>query len=226
MEIRHATLDTCGEAAGVVVVIDVIRAFTTAAFAFAAGAHEIIPVGTVEQALELRARLPNTLLMGEVHGFPPPGFDYGNSPAALRGLDFRGKTLIQRTSAGTQGLVRCLQAGQIFAASLVCASATVRAVQRLQPAVVTLVSTGIGQQGGEDVACADHLEILLRGGQPDPEQTIQRVHDAVNNGVYREAAFEGFIDDLACCIDIDRFNQAMPVVRRDGLLVMAATSVP
>ena len=39
-------------------VIDVLRAFTTAAFAFAAGVREIVLVGAVEEALALRERLP------------------------------------------------------------------------------------------------------------------------------------------------------------------------
>ena len=55
MQIERATNETCGGATGVVVAIDVIRAFTTAAFALAAGARDIVPVGTVEQALELLA---------------------------------------------------------------------------------------------------------------------------------------------------------------------------
>ena len=50
MRIERATNETCGAAIDTVVAIDVIRAFTTAAFALAAGARDIVPVGTVEQA--------------------------------------------------------------------------------------------------------------------------------------------------------------------------------
>ena len=45
MMIQRATRETCGEATGTVVVIDVLRAFTTAAYAFAAGAADITLVG-------------------------------------------------------------------------------------------------------------------------------------------------------------------------------------
>ena len=38
MKIHYATLESCHDATGTVVVIDVLRAFTTAAYAFAAGA--------------------------------------------------------------------------------------------------------------------------------------------------------------------------------------------
>jgi len=85
MQINFASLDTCHTATGLVVVIDVVRAFTTAAFAFAAGARRIILAGPVEQALALRERFPGALLMGESGGLLVPGFDLWNSPAQFDG---------------------------------------------------------------------------------------------------------------------------------------------
>src|SRR5690348_10732262 len=115
VQIERATNETCGVATGVVVAIDVIRAFTTAAVALAAGARDIVPVGTVEEALALRARFPGALLMGEVGGYPIDGFDFGNSPSALVGQNLAGQRMIQRTSAGTQGLILSLRAETLFA---------------------------------------------------------------------------------------------------------------
>src|SRR5688572_6796168 len=138
----YATLDTCGTATDTVVVIDVIRAFTTAAFAFAAGARDIITVGSVEEALTLRDYFSGSLVMGEVGGQRPPGFDFGNSPVALAQADLEGRRIIQRTSAGTQGLVRSLWADALLAASFVCAGATARYIEQQKPAAVTFVSTG------------------------------------------------------------------------------------
>jgi phosphosulfolactate phosphohydrolase-like enzyme len=57
---------------GVVVAIDVLRAFTTAAYAFQAGASSIWLVGAVEEALSLGRAIPGSLVMGEVHGRRPP----------------------------------------------------------------------------------------------------------------------------------------------------------
>lgn len=68
MNITRANLKTCADARGVAVVIDVIRAFTTAAYAFAAGASDMVPVGTLDEARALRERFPAALLMGESHG--------------------------------------------------------------------------------------------------------------------------------------------------------------
>src|SRR5262245_65749319 len=103
MHIELATRDICGDATVALVVIDVIRAFTTAAFAFDAGARDIALTGEVDEALALRARFPGALAMGEVGGLMIPGFDFGNSPADLAALDPRGRPMIQAHTAGTQG---------------------------------------------------------------------------------------------------------------------------
>ena len=83
-----ATADA-GAAIGSVVVVDVLRAFTTAAYAFAAGARHVYLVGTVAEALEFKAANPGTLAMGEEHGRRPDGFDFANSPAQVAAADLR-----------------------------------------------------------------------------------------------------------------------------------------
>ena len=47
------------QARGAVVVIDVLRAFTTAAFAFTRGANRILPVSSVDEALALQQATPD-----------------------------------------------------------------------------------------------------------------------------------------------------------------------
>jgi 2-phosphosulfolactate phosphatase len=216
----HATLDTCGTATDTVVVIDVIRAFTTAAFAFAAGARDIITVGTVEEAFTLRDYFPGSLVMGEVGGERPPGFDFGNSPVALTQADLAGRRLIQRTSAGTQGLVRSLWADALLAASLVCAGATARYIQQQKPAAVTFVSTGNNPQVDEDDACAYYLAALLQGDAPDPDTLLQELRQRVPSEILTNPEYTEFVADLDLCFTIDRFDFAMVVERRGGLLVM------
>src|SRR5262245_25502813 len=95
---RLRGVEAAAAAHGAVVVIDVLRAFTTAAYAFAAGAREIVLVSTPEQAFALRGRWPRTLLVGESGGRPIPGFDHGNSPAAMQALDLHDATVVLRSS--------------------------------------------------------------------------------------------------------------------------------
>ena len=225
MEIRGATLDTCSHTTGTAVVIDVIRAFTTAAFAFAAGAQDITLVGAVHDAFALRQRMPGALIMGEVNSLPVKGFDLGNSPSALVGLDLAGRCLIQRTSAGTQGVMLSARADTILATSFCCAGATARYIVKLSPQTLTFVMTAIcpEDEGDEDVACADYLQALLMGKEPDANWFIQRVRRSSAGRLFGDSSYPQFpAPDLECCVDVDRFDFAMPVKRRDGLLVMQA----
>jgi 2-phosphosulfolactate phosphatase len=99
--IHYTTLEMCSTTTDTVVVIDVIRAFTTAAFAFAAGARDIIPVNTAKEALALRERFPGALVMGcDRDRFPPEGFDFGNSPAALISRDLHARGSVPNTLQG------------------------------------------------------------------------------------------------------------------------------
>ena len=129
MEISiHSLLEGATRATGTMAVIDVFRAFTTAAVALANGASRIVMVRSVEEALALRDAGVGQISMGEIQGRAPPEFDFGNSPFEISTVDFRDKTIIQRTSAGTQGIVAAIQAKRLYAASLVTAEATVRAL--------------------------------------------------------------------------------------------------
>src|SRR5271165_769602 len=144
MEIRiESLIEGAARAEGAVAIIDVFRAFTTAAVAFANGATHITMVASVEKALALRKQGAGQICMGEVGGRPPESFDFGNSPFELSKVDLTGVDIIQRTSAGTQGIVTAAKEAQsMFAASLVTASATARALRSLAAGRITLVAMG------------------------------------------------------------------------------------
>lgn len=238
MDCKQIGLDGCAGVTGVVVVIDVLRAFTSAAYALDAGAREIVLVGETAEAFALQAQTPGALLMGEINGAPIPGFDFGNSPAPylitdLRGADGMGRRLIQRTTHGTQGVVRSTGAETILAASFVVAAATVAHLRRLNPARVTFVVTGWegdlagdgtppqGAWGDEDAACADYLTALLQGEQPDPQPYLDRVWNAPTAALFRNPARSEYpVTDLDLCTALDRFAFALPVTRQDGLHVL------
>ena len=224
MNFRYTNLETCHEATGVVVVIDVIRAFTNAAVMFARGAQAVYPVSGVEEALQLRAQIPNALASGEVGGIAPEGFDFGNSPTQTNTLSLTGKTIIQRTGAGTQGIVRCVKAESMLAASLAVAGATVKHIQQLNPATVTFVITGQTFSGGdEDLACAEYLEALLKGKSPDPEPFRQRVINSRDGLQHLDPLQTAFpLTDLDFCAHIDAFDFFMHVTKENDRHVMRA----
>ena len=206
-----------------VVVIDVIRAFTNAAFAFSRGAKEIYPVSTVEEALKFKAEMPNSLACGEVGGVPPQGFDFGNSPTHTNTLDLNGRILVQRTGAGTQGIVRSVKADMMLAASLVVANATVTHICKQNPDTVTFVITGQvdDERGDEDLACAEYFEALLRGQAPDTGSCIDRVYKSPDALFHLDPNLPQFpASDLDYCTKIDAFDFVMSVTKENGRPVM------
>lgn len=225
MNFRYANLNTCSDATGLVIIVDVIRAFTTAAFVFSRGAEKIIPVSEAEDALHLKGQIPNALACGEISGVPPEGFDFGNSPTQILHRDLSGRTIVQRTSAGTQGVVRSSRAEKMVAASFVVAAATARYVQSLAPETVTFVITGQAFAGGgdEDLACAEYLEYLSCGQTPDIQPYLERVRKSGDAKMFHDPASLHFPEsDISHCTSVDRFNFAMPIVKENGRHIMRA----
>jgi len=224
MKFHYTNLETCYTATGMVVVVDVIRAFTNAAFAFSRGADRIYPVSGVDEALEFKRLNPEVLVFGEVGGIPPAGFDSGNSPTHTETLDLTGRVIVQRTGAGTQGVVRSVQATAMVAASFVVTSVTVKYIQRLRPDDVSFVVTGETYDGGaEDLACAEYLETLLRGESPNTADYIERVRNSHDGQQFLDGSLpHAPASDLEHCISVDKFRFAMPVIRENGRHVMRA----
>jgi 2-phosphosulfolactate phosphatase len=205
-------------ATGYAVIIDVFRAFTTAAFCVAAGAREIVLVGDHEQALAMKRADPTLFLTGEIDGRPIPGFDIGNSPSAIEHLDLSGRRVVQRTSSGTQGVITATGAEAIMLGSFVIAGATVRYLRdRAQDVTIVAMGRNALEDADEDLVCARYLAAALGDGRPSkPPGTLLEDRDG------------GWPDwfprrDAELALDVDRFAFALPVSRENGLLIARPT---
>jgi 2-phosphosulfolactate phosphatase len=83
-----------------VVAVDVIRATTTAVTAVHTG-RRCFPVATLDEAFERAARLEQPLLVGELGGNMPFGFDMTNSPAAIAAREDVERPMVLLSSSGT-----------------------------------------------------------------------------------------------------------------------------
>lgn len=228
MKFNRTSLETCENAVGFVIVIDVLRAFSTAAYAFAKGVNDIRLVSTIEDAFRLKENIPQSLIMGESEGLKVPGFDFGNSPPQFDKLSLEGKHLIQRTSSGTQGVVRSRNAEVLLAASFCNVGATSKYIAALSPPEVTFVITGLrpGGWGDEDAACADYMEALLIGHEPDHSPYLQRVIDSPPGRLFQDPELVDYpLKDLEYCLAIDRFGFALPIRKQGEHLLMIATDL-
>ena len=223
MEVRLTSLlDGARAASGIVVIVDVFRAFTTEAVAFSRGVEKIVLVAEVEEALALRDQGIGDLCVGEVGGMRPDGFDFNNSPSELSAANIEGKTIIHSTRAGTVGMVAATGADRLYGGSLAVASATVEVIRRKQPELVTIVA--MGSEGrvkaDEDEQCAFFLKNLFQGRRPDHEAVRTLVLAGEESQKYNDPTKPHFPPkDREMALDIDSHEFAIRVEREDGLLV-------
>lgn len=166
------------EATGLTVIIDVFRAFSLECYLYDMGVKEIRPVGTIEEAFQMKASISDSVLIGERHGKKCDGFDYGNSPSTVDKEHVIGKTVIHTTSAGTQGIVNAANASEIITGSLVNAKAIAAYIMKKQPEAVSLVCMGNGgvRPAAEDELCAEYIKSILEGNElPNMEQRIAKL---------------------------------------------------
>ena len=216
MEVRVARfLEGARDSRGRAVIVDVFRAFTTAAFCVAAGAREVVLLADHEEALAMKAKDGTLFLTGEIGGRPIAGFDVGNSPSRIVGLDLAGRRVVQRTSAGTQGVNAAVGADEILLGSLVIAGATVRYLAA-RPGDVTVVAMGMGANEPDDAdeASAEFIAARLRGEDPVARSIhLQGDHDPAGWPAWFPRR------DAELAMEVDRFDFALPVTREDGLLI-------
>jgi len=231
--VRHLARWELVGVGGAVVVVDVIRAFTTAAYAFGSGAAEIYLVDSVDDALAFKAAHPGSLALGENRGLRPQGFDFPNSPAMVHAADLEGRTLVQRTSAGTRGVIAAVDAERLWAASLACASATARAVTDAGIGEPVYVITGRFEDkpdasGADDVLAAELIE-RARTGEPLAADETARALLATEEARKTLALGPEHCDptDIELAAAVDAFDFAMEVERTSrGLRMTAVPQMP
>jgi 2-phosphosulfolactate phosphatase len=222
VEVRLTSLlEGAQQAEGTVVIIDVYRAFTTAAVAFLKGAEKIILVAEVEEALALRKEGKGDLCVGEVEGKRPEGFDHNNSPFEMCRADLDGKIVIQSTRAGTVGVCAATKADRIYGGSLVVSQATADAIAQDGPEIVTLVAMGWAGEvrTDEDELCALYLRNLLDGRTANPEHLrglVMAGKESQKFGNPETPHFHSQDRDIALRIDAAPF--AIEIENEDGLL--------
>lgn len=215
------------EVPAVAVVIDVMRAFTVTAWAFARGAEKVVLAGSLEEALALKAGHPDWFTLKD--GPPAPGFVMVNSPGLLKSIDLSGRTVVQKTTNGTVGVHAAQGASPLLCASFVVAEATARFLRAQGSDEVTFVVTGDHGRADEDVACAQYIARRAAGVETDAAEFLGRAAASraaaeLTDGVRR--GFPGLhADDVALCVEVDRFPFAMVVTQEGAITVLRPRSV-
>ena len=232
--LRQSLLSGARKAEGVAVVIDVLRAFTSAACMMHMGAEEIVLVGEPEEALRLKVER-GTLAVGEVGGQMVKGFDLGNSPsrilAAGRGL-YAGRVVALRTLSGVTGAIAAAgSADHVLLGSYVTASATARYLLGQSPPLDTMTLIAMGNAGLEstpdDEGCARYLEHLLTGTPYNHVAALRQIteHECTRKFLRGDQAHYPPADPVYC-LQRDLFDFALVAQLEEGLLVARRIAAP
>ena len=209
------------KAEGLSVVIDVFRAFTTECYCFDGGAKVCYPIGSMEDAFALKEAHPDWVLLGERGGAKVEGCDLGNSPWDASNYDFREKTMIHSTSAGTQGIVNAAgaHASEIITGSLVNAKAIAEYIRAKDPETVSLIAMGKAgvERVPEDLLAAEYIKALLEGTPFDIDGRIDYLKDHGGEQFFDPAQAHIFPrEDYPLCVAYDRFPFVLRVETGDA----------
>ncbi|MFB8206683.1 2-phosphosulfolactate phosphatase [Streptomyces sp. NPDC056010] len=225
MDTRFLGIAELSATPSVAVVVDVMRAYTVAAWAFARGAEKIVLAGSLDEALALKGRHPDWVALKD--GAPAPGFDAVNSPGQLRSRDLGGRTVVQKTTAGTVGALAVKDASLVLCAGFVVAEATARLLWERGGGDVTFVVTGEDGRADEDLACAQYIARRAAGEAVDAAPYLRRAGNSRAADELAEGVREGaHPDDVALCLELDRFPFAMVAAQEDSLMVVRPYTAP
>ena len=206
----------CAE--GLTVIIDVFRAFSVTCYAYNSGVKRIYPVGSIDEAYDLKKKFSDYLLVGERNEQKPEGFDFGNSPTQLLAADLAGKTIIHTTSSGTQGIANATKAGEIITGSFVNAAAIVRYVKQKNPDVLSLVCMGYASmyETDEDTFLAEYIQGELTGKPVDFEKMKQILKEGSGARFFApEKQAWAPKSDFDLCLDLNRFDFVLRIEQDD-----------
>lgn len=208
-----------------VVVIDVLRATTTIAFALHAGAREVIPCLEIDDARNRAAKLPpgTAVLGGERLGVRIEGFDLGNSPTEYTAERVINKTVVFTTTNGTRAMERCRLARRVLLGSLVNRRAVAKALAGETEVDIVCAGTR-GEVGLDDALTAGAIaeEVLMQWiahvahlndqtriamdawGRAERRGVLPSLMESFGG---RNLIEEGFEADIEVAADVDLFDR-------------------
>lgn len=231
---RKSLLSGARQAEGISVTIDVLRAFTCAAYMMDLGADRIVLLAEPDDVLKLK-REEGWLAVGEVDGQKVAGFDLGNSPTHIQAAGrelFAGRTVALRTSAGVTGAVAAARRSEmVILGSFVTARAIARHIQNHspQPGVVSLVAMGNAglEVSPEDECCADYIEHLLTGRPYDHAAALLEIVEHESTQKFLRGDQDHYPpSDPIYCLQRDVFDFVLIARLEAGQLIARKSNVP
>jgi 2-phosphosulfolactate phosphatase len=215
----------------IVVAVDILRATSAMCTAMHYGVSKIIPVSTVEEALDYKGR-EGYILAAERNGKMVPGFDFGNSPLQYCDGQSAGKTLVLTTTNGTKSINIAKQDHQVVIGSFLNIDALTDWLSKQEKNVVILCAGWKGDFCFEDALFAGALtEKLLKTklyeSDSDSANGSRMIYIRAKEDMFRflgisqhrkRLAHLDIIEDVKYCLQENTTN-VVPILEGDQLIL-------
>ncbi len=216
----------------IVVVVDILRATSAICTALDLGVKSIIPVSTIEDALDLKD-CDNHILAAERNGKVVRGFDIGNSPTDYLNKDFQDKKMVLTTTNGTRAINIAKRDHQVVIGSFLNIDALTDYLIDQDKDVIILCAGWKDDFCLEDTIFAGALSQRLAKNEKffyENDSTINSImlYDQSKSDLFgflsnsqhrKRLAHLGIEDDVKFCLEYNK-TSIIPILIKDELVIL------
>ncbi len=212
----------------IVVVIDILRATSAICTAFEYGVDRMIPVASVEEAMQYKSK--GYLVGAERNGIQLEGVDFGNSPFSYMNENIKGKTIVLSTTNGTQAIEAARKADKVVIGAYTNISALCKYIASEHKNVLMLCSGWKNKLNLEDTLFAgtmvNRLTAMRNYKVGDAAQAIAHLSWQAEQNPFRfirksshaeRLAALGLKHDIKYCLSLDK-TAIIPTLKGDFLI--------
>tara|TARA_A200000113_G_scaffold78261_1_gene69137 strand:- start:646 stop:1377 length:732 start_codon:yes stop_codon:yes gene_type:complete len=214
----------------VVVVVDVLRATSAICTALELGVESIIPVSTIEDALDYKDN-DEYIIAAERNGKIVRGFDLGNSPTEYSNHSLEGKKMVLTTTNGTKAINIAKQDHLVVTGSFLNLKALTSFLVEMDKGIIILCAGWKNDYCLEDTLFAGALtEQLIKNEKfyYDNDSTVSslmlyqkakdNLFDFLKDSQHRKRlAHLGIENDVRYCLELNK-SEVIPVLK-DNILI-------
>lgn len=184
----------------IVLIVDVLRCFTTETYLVLNGADRIYLTNDEQYCLDQKNKNPESFIIGEIGGKKIEGFDFGNSPFDIRDTNFKNKTIFHKTTNGVKFMLMA-NGKYNLGVGLCNADITAKYVQNLlekEPNLnITIVSTH--EHSDDDMAVSEYLKSKIENKPIEIDSVKNRIRNSFCGQRFLQGRENFKEEDLKIC---------------------------
>ena len=214
----------------VVVVVDVLRATSAICTALDLGVKSIIPVSTIEDALDYKGN-DEYIIAAERNGKIVRGFDLGNSPTEYSNYNLKGKKMVLTTTNGTKAINIAKQDHLVVTGSFLNLNALSSFLVKVDKSIIILCAGWKNDFCLEDTLFAGALtEELIKNDKfyyhSDSTASSFMLYQKAKNNLFdflkdsqhrKRLAHLGIENDVRYCLELNK-SEVVPILK-DKVLI-------